>query len=114
LGSQNPCKKRIVIRKKIIRVVCPPPRVNVTAPQGPAGPAGPPGPPVPVIIPDTMIIPTVRRYFYVANSDIQATEVIPATQFTNDDGEVISEFTGLNQNSFTTLYAFVQPIPFFP
>jgi hypothetical protein len=113
------CKKVIVIRKKIVRVACPQPKIKVTAPQGIQGPSGPQGiqgpsgpqgiqgpagPPGPVIIPDFIILPTAQRYFYIANSDIALPTVIPANQFTNDDGESIVEFSDFDQNSYTNLY----------
>jgi hypothetical protein len=51
-----------------------------------------------------MITPTVQRYFYVTNLDIQAAEEIPADQFRNDDGESTTEFPSLGQNSYSNLY----------
>ncbi|MCR8940282.1 DUF4183 domain-containing protein [Brevibacillus laterosporus] len=52
------------------------------------------------------ILPTVNRYFFIASSDIKLTipVVIPATQFTNDLGNLITEFIGLGQNSYNNLY----------
>ncbi len=67
-------------------------------------PPEPPGPPGPVIIPNIIVMPTVQRYFYIANSDIQAPASIPASQFTNDDGELAAKFPDLGQNSYSNLY----------
>jgi len=39
--KRKKCRNRIV--KKIVKVTCPPPQVNVTAPAGPTGPQGPQG-----------------------------------------------------------------------
>ncbi|WP_412674832.1 DUF4183 domain-containing protein [Aneurinibacillus thermoaerophilus] len=86
--------------------LCPP--VYTPGPQGPPGPPGPQGLPglqgPPGSPGSVAIIPTVQRYFYITNSDIQAPEVISATQFTNDNGGPISEFTNLGQNSYSNLY----------
>jgi hypothetical protein len=76
-------------------------------PRGPAGPQGPSGiqgPPGPVIIPNIIIIPNNQRYFYSTTSDIQTLVVIPANQFTNDNGAVTSTFGDLGLTSYNNLY----------
>ncbi|WP_312894440.1 DUF4183 domain-containing protein [Paenibacillus eucommiae] len=81
---------------------------------GPAGPAGaqgvqgiqgitgPPGPPV--IVTGITVLPIAQRYFYFAVSDIQEPIIIPANQFTNDEGVITSEFVDVGNNSFVNLY----------
>jgi hypothetical protein len=116
-GRSKKCKKVIKIRKKHRRLSCPKPEIKVIAPQGPQGPQGtqgsegpqgpqgiqgPPGPTGPIIIPQFSL--TVERYFYIANSDIALPAIIPANQFTNDEGQPIAEFPVLDQNSFANLY----------
>lgn len=69
-----------------------------------AGPRGPAGPPGQVIIPNIIIIPNDQRYFYSTTSDIQTLVVIPANQFTNDNGAVTSTFGDLGLTSYSNLY----------
>jgi hypothetical protein len=110
LRRKKECKKRILFRKKIKRGACPQPEINVTALQGIQGPPGsqgiqgPPGPPGPVVIPDIIILPSAQRYFYIVTSDAQSPLTIPASEFTNDDGVFITEFTDYGQNSYSNLY----------
>lgn len=68
-------------------------------PPGLPGPSGPPDSPGSVAI-----ISTVQRYFYITNLDIQAPEMILATEYTNDNGEPVSEFPNLGQNGYSNLY----------
>ncbi|ERI10661.1 DUF4183 domain-containing protein [Aneurinibacillus aneurinilyticus] len=49
-------------------------------------------------------MPAVQRYFYIVGTDIEAPEVIPATQFTGDSRGPVSEFTNLGQSSYSNLY----------
>ncbi|WP_051029601.1 DUF4183 domain-containing protein [Brevibacillus massiliensis] len=112
--QRKKCRKKVkIVKKKIVRVTCRPPDVYVTAPQGPIGPEGPQGPPGPqgpIGPPGTVgtisIVPSVQRYFYIADEDIELTSpaVLAAEQFTNDAGETVSEFTGLGQYSYYNLY----------
>ncbi|WP_336758924.1 DUF4183 domain-containing protein [Paenibacillus sp. USHLN196] len=79
--------------------------------QGPTGPPGEQGPPGSV--PGIEIIPTVNRYFYFPDTDLDLSTsvIIPATAFTNDDGGSITEFAGVGITSFNNLYinGIVQP-----
>ncbi|WP_288993419.1 DUF4183 domain-containing protein [uncultured Paenibacillus sp.] len=79
--------------------------------QGPTGPPGEQGPPG--VVPGIEIIPTANRYFYFPDTDLDlsASVVIPATEFTNDDGDSITEFAGVGLTSFNNLYinGIVQP-----
>lgn len=79
--------------------------------QGPTGPPGEQGPPG--TVPGIEIIPTANRYFYFPDTDLDlsASVVIPATEFTNDDGDNITEFAGVGLTSFNNLYinGIVQP-----
>ncbi|MGG4403291.1 DUF4183 domain-containing protein [Paenibacillus amylolyticus] len=91
--------------------------------QGPAGPQGEPGQPgtpgvqgptgPPGTVPGIEIIPTANRYFYFPDIDLDlsASVIIPATEFTNDDGDSITEFAGVGITSFNNLYinGIVQP-----
>ncbi|KQO17779.1 DUF4183 domain-containing protein [Paenibacillus sp. Leaf72] len=93
----------------------PPGLQGIQGPQGPGsqgiqgspglqGPQGPPGPPGPVVLPDIIILPSAQRYFYIVTSDIQSSVTIPAKEFTNDEGTLITAFTGIGQNSYSNLY----------
>ncbi|MEK4074955.1 DUF4183 domain-containing protein [Paenibacillus sp. FSL M7-0656] len=79
--------------------------------QGPTGPPGEQGPPG--VVPGIEIIPTANRYFYFPDTDLDlsASVIIPATEFTNDDGGSITEFAGVGLTSFNNLYinGIVQP-----
>lgn len=79
--------------------------------QGPTGPPGEQGPPG--TVPGIEIIPTANRYFYFPDTDLDLSNsvVIPATEFTNDDGGSITEFAGVGLTSFNNLYinGIVQP-----
>ncbi|WP_413405510.1 DUF4183 domain-containing protein [Paenibacillus amylolyticus] len=79
--------------------------------QGPTGPPGEQGPPG--TVPGIEIIPTANRYFYFPDTDLDlsASVIIPATEFTNDDGGSITEFAGVGLTSFNNLYinGIVQP-----
>ncbi len=59
-----------------------------------------------IIIPEVRIIPTVKRYFYVATANIVLTNgaTIPATQFTNDDGSPTTEFMSFSPNGYADLF----------
>lgn len=72
--------------------------------DGPTGPQGMPGPPGEVFVPNVAVVPVVERYFYFTPSDIQAPVIIPANQFTNDQGLVVAEFLNPGTNSYTSLF----------
>ncbi|WP_433751006.1 DUF4183 domain-containing protein [Paenibacillus amylolyticus] len=84
---------------------------GVPGAQGPIGPPGEPGPPGSV--PGIEIIPTTNRYFYFPDTDLDLSTsvIIPATEFTNDDGGSITEFAGVGFTSFNNLYinGIIQP-----
>ena len=79
--------------------------------QGPTGPPGEQGPPGSV--PGIEIIPTVNRYFYFPDTDLNLLDsvTIPAVEFVNDEGGSVSEFAGIGLTSFYNLYinGIVQP-----
>ncbi|WP_413375559.1 DUF4183 domain-containing protein [Paenibacillus taichungensis] len=79
--------------------------------QGPAGPPGEQGPPG--SIPGIEIIPTVNRYFYFPDTDLNLSDsvTIPVEEFVNDEGGSVSEFAGIGLTSFYNLYinGIVQP-----
>nr|WP_243126749.1 DUF4183 domain-containing protein [Clostridium sp. HBUAS56010] len=52
------------------------------------------------------LIPTANRYFYFppANIDLSSPVTIPASDFTDDSENNITEFSGLGPNSFNNLY----------
>ena len=89
----------------------PPGEQGVAGPPGAQGPPGPQGPPGSV--PGIEIIPTVNRYFYFPDTDLDlsASVMIPAAEFTNDEGGSITEFVGIGPTSFNNLYinGIVQP-----
>lgn len=60
----------------------------------------------PINIPEVRIIPTVKRYFYVASANINLTNgvTIPATLFNNDDGSQTTEFMSFSPNGYADLY----------
>ncbi|WP_167665990.1 DUF4183 domain-containing protein [Paenibacillus pabuli] len=79
--------------------------------QGPTGPPGEQGPPG--SIPGIEIIPTVNRYFYFPDTDLNLSDsvTIPAGEFVNDEGGSVSEFAGIGLTSYYNLYinGIVQP-----
>ncbi|QOS82552.1 DUF4183 domain-containing protein [Paenibacillus sp. JNUCC31] len=83
-------------------------------PQGEQGPAGPPGEQGPPgSVPGIEIIPTVNRYFYFPETDLDLSDsvTIPVGEFVNDEGGSAIEFAGLGLTSFSNLYinGIVQP-----
>jgi len=64
--------------------------------QGPAGPA--------VDISTITVIPRSFRFFYSTPTSVTGTVAIPVTQFTNDTGEAINQFIGMEANSIHNLY----------
>ncbi|WP_342415989.1 DUF4183 domain-containing protein [Paenibacillus sp. FSL R10-2782] len=70
--------------------------------QGEAGPQGEQGPPL--NLDEITVVPEVQRYFYFADSDLTGTVQIPISQFTNDDGKMVSQLPKLGANSYTNLY----------
>ncbi|MDN8591637.1 DUF4183 domain-containing protein [Paenibacillus sp. 11B] len=84
---------------------------GVPGAQGPAGPQGEQGPPG--SIPGIEIIPTVNRYFYFPDTDLNLSDsvTIPVGEFVNDDGRSVSEFAGIGLTSIYNLYinGIVQP-----
>ncbi|MFS0858177.1 DUF4183 domain-containing protein [Paenibacillus taichungensis] len=79
--------------------------------QGPTGPPGEQGPPG--SIPGIEIIPTVNRYFYFPDTDLNLSDsvTIPVGEFVNDEGGSVSEFAGIGLTSYYNLYinGIVQP-----
>ncbi|OPG95622.1 hypothetical protein B2I21_26175 [Chryseobacterium mucoviscidosis] len=77
---------------------------SVPGAQGPAGPQGEQGPPG--SIPGIEIIPTVNRYFYFPDTDLNLSDsvTIPVGEFVNDDGRSVSEFAGIGLTSIYNLY----------
>jgi hypothetical protein len=73
-------------------------------PQGPTGATGPQGPPGP--LPDITIIPMVNRYYYITSSDlvVSGPVAISANLFTDDAGNLITDFSGLGPNSYNNLF----------
>jgi hypothetical protein len=105
-------KKVILIRKIIKREACPQPEgfrgprgfkgpQGATEPAGPQGEQGPPGP-----LPDITIIPMVNRYYYITSSDlvVSGPVAISANLFTDDAGNLITNFSGLGPNSYNNLF----------
>jgi hypothetical protein len=77
---------------------------GASGPQGPPGPQGEQGPPGP--LPDITIIPMVNRYYYITSSDlvVSGPVAISATLFTDDAGNLITDFSGLGPNSYNNLF----------
>ncbi|MGG2990832.1 DUF4183 domain-containing protein, partial [Paenibacillus macerans] len=69
-------------------------------PQGPEGPPGPPGPPGGAI----QVTPTVFRYFYFPPANLQGDVTVPASEFTDDQGNPPAAFSGLGSESYANLY----------
>lgn len=86
---------------------------GIQGPAGPEGPEGPQGPPGPVVIPGVTVLPTAARYFYEPETDLDLTEsaAVAASQFTNDEGDPVADFSTLGPNSFSNLYinGIIQP-----
>ncbi|MBA9087180.1 hypothetical protein FHR92_003662 [Fontibacillus solani] len=80
---------------------------------GQEGPPGPQGPPGEAIIPDITVTPTINRYFYVSDTDLDLimTVAIPSRQFIDDSGNPAADFAGLGPNGFNNLYinGIIQP-----
>lgn len=57
-------------------------------------------------VPSNTIIPTINRYFYVVSTPINLTNgaTLPATLFSNDDGNLITAFNISNPNGYVNLY----------
>lgn len=83
---------------------------GLQGPSGPQGPPGPPGPPGPAgpggSVGTLTVLPEVNRYFYLSPTDIQLNSpvTIPATQFTNDQGQPVTEFVTLGPSSYSSLF----------
>ncbi|WP_318616586.1 DUF4183 domain-containing protein [Sporosarcina sp. YIM B06819] len=60
----------------------------------------------PTNFPEINIIPTVKRYFYVASANMNLTNgtTILSTQFYNDDGSQTKEFMSFSPNGYANLY----------
>lgn len=86
---------------------------GIQGPAGPEGPEGPQGPPGPVVIPGVTVLPTAARYFYQPETDLDltASAAVAASQFTNDEGDAVADFSTLGPNSFSNLYinGIIQP-----
>ncbi|WP_141504314.1 DUF4183 domain-containing protein [Paenibacillus luteus] len=72
--------------------------------QGLPGIQGPQGEPGTVIVPDIIILPTCKRFFYTVSSDAQSLLIIQAAEFTNDEGDVITSFPEIVPNSYNNVY----------
>ena len=80
---------------------------GATGPTGPTGADGATGPTGPTgDVSAIQIIPTANRYFYFPPSDLDLSSsvTIPAGDFTDDDGNSITQFSGLGANSFNNLF----------
>jgi hypothetical protein len=51
-----------------------------------------------------MILPTNQRFFYTLRSDAQSLLIIPAAEFTNDEGQFIPSFPENVPNSYNNVY----------
>lgn len=60
----------------------------------------------PINNPRISIIPTVNRYFYISENDIHLVnqEIISTNKFTNDEGNITSNFTILKPNGYVNIY----------
>ncbi|WP_219639581.1 DUF4183 domain-containing protein [Cohnella sp. CFH 77786] len=87
---------------------------GLSGPQGPEGPPGPQGLPGSAIVPEVVITPTVFRYFYSPETDLDLSvpSTIPASQFADDTQSVTSEFEGIGPNGYYNLYinGMIQPL----
>jgi hypothetical protein len=74
--------------------------------QGIQGLQGIQGPPGPVNIPEVTIIPAVSRYFTIAGSDLDLDnlQIIPANQFTDDNGKPATGLMSLGPNGYFNVY----------
>lgn len=73
---------------------------GAVGPAGPEGPPGPPGPPVGEIV----VSSAVFRYFYAPPADLTGTVNIPATQFTDDEGNTPFTFAGTGAGTYANLF----------
>ena len=82
------------------------PTIKVSACITPITPTTPAPVNPPIIIPDLSIIPTVKRYFYVATANINLVNgtTLPATLFSNDDGSQTTEFMNFSPNGYADLF----------
>ncbi len=59
------------------------------------------------------MLPTAARYFYQPETDLDltASAAVAASQFTNDEGDAVADFSTLGPNSFSNLYinGIIQP-----
>lgn len=62
--------------------------------------------PKPINTSEISIIPTVFRYFYILNANLNLTNgaTIPSNLFFNDNGNLITEFTTFTPNGYVNLY----------
>ncbi|MEG0367274.1 MAG: DUF4183 domain-containing protein [Coprobacillus sp.] len=62
-------------------------------------------PPQPVIVTD-IIIPTINRYCYIAQENINLTNgaILPSNLFSDDNGNPVTEFKIFNPNGYVNLY----------
>ncbi|WP_128659473.1 DUF4183 domain-containing protein [Paenibacillus sp. 598K] len=87
--------------------VGPPGAVGPVGPAGAVGPAGPVGPTGPQGVPGEVtvsIIPTAYRYFHLPPGNISSTVILPASQFTDDNGRPVDGFEGMGSNGYTNLF----------
>ncbi|MDQ0722536.1 hypothetical protein QF049_003797 [Paenibacillus sp. W4I10] len=95
-------------------LVGPPGEQGLPGPPGAQGPVGPPGEQGPPgSVPGIEIIPTVNRYFYFPDNDLDlsASVTIPAGEFIENEGGRVTEFAGIGLTSFNNFYinGIVQP-----
>ncbi|GIO93700.1 MULTISPECIES: DUF4183 domain-containing protein [Paenibacillus] len=74
--------------------------------QGAPGPQGPRGEPGEVILPGVVVTPDVMRYFYTTDALVALDPplIIPANQFTDDNGNAVSEIMEISQSGYANLY----------
>lgn len=77
---------------------------GATGSIGPTGPTGPTGSVEP--LPEITIVPSVNRYYYIAESDLFSSDpiTISASAFVNDSGNSPNVFEDLRMNSYTSLF----------
>ncbi|MDF2652304.1 MAG: hypothetical protein K0Q73_8109 [Paenibacillus sp.] len=99
-----PFSKRIVRseipRKNICYIISQPPSINITLTSDLKQPNGP------SIITKIGILPIVKRYFYIAETNIHLTSIktISVNQFVNDEAEYADQFIDFGQNGYFNLF----------
>lgn len=74
--------------------------------QGIPGPRGPRGEPGEVRLPGVVVTPNVMRYFYTTDTLVALDPplVIPANQFTDDNGNAVTEWMEITSSGYSNLY----------